>query len=99
MSHSPAQTRPAARPPGGGHYPPVTLTTWGALTSAQPRHRAPPPEGMCGLAGVKRQGAEPRGGAEPAADRGVIDSPSIIRPPQKNRYRRSFTSSQALNVV
>lgn len=92
MSPSAAQTWPAAQPPGGGQYPPATVTTWGALTIALLRQQAPPLEGIHGLIGVKRQRAELKGEAGLAAGRGVIDSLSIIRLLLKNRYRQTRTS-------
>lgn len=80
IARSPAQTQPAARLPGGNRYPAASPTTWGALMIGHPRQRGPPPEGSRGPAGVKGQGAEPRGGAQPAADRGAIVNRNIIRP-------------------
>lgn len=49
--------------------------------TGRPRPQGPPPpEGSCGPVEVKGQGPEPRGGAEPGADRGAIVNLNIIRP-------------------
>lgn len=70
--------------------------------SGHPRQQGPPPEGSRGPAAVKGQGAEPRGGAQLAADHGAIVNRNIIRPrrgrkkEQVREQRRALTFSLPL---